>query len=645
MDKRIIVLILTLCTCVFLSIVNAGAEDQDFNDGFLVAQGSACSADFSFEIVKSTETFIDVYFSVLKPVPDADYRWSFGDGKGTKKMEPTHRYDIRDKKEFTVILYMTKGKCSDEKTKTVSVKGAFQKETCSAEFVYEISSVTFAKATVKFTSIMNDADIYIWDFGDGSTSTERNPVHTFDAIAIKEVVVVLAVQKGKCYEETSQKIVFPKPKEDYSKKCDASFEYTLVSQTRDKATVRFFSLMKDGTRYEWDFGDGKKIIDPSPMHVYEILSKRKFVVTLKITKAFCSDSTSQTISFQDFAGTDEKACTADFDMDITYQDNLKGTVRFSPKMDKGFSYVWDFGDGKQSTDKNPFHMYSLKGGIKEFTVTLAVSGFVCSDKKAKKVSFGATVESRKCNADFTFEIGKKEKGRNLVKFKPVMTDASSYFWDFGDNDTSDEENPEHLYKFSGKREYTVSLTVRSVQCSDSKSKTLSLQADLEDECSADFDFKIINKEKQKGTVQFEVKTKDPSVNFSWDFGDGTNSDNANPVHTYTISFKKQFNVTLYSKKGKCTNQQTKTVDFAVSPCSAEFTVKTTFNDGKMARVEITMKANDPYAEFSCDFGDGTISAEWNPVHTYNIRKQKNYKIVLRVKKPECSDEFEQQISF
>jgi PKD repeat protein len=80
-------------------------------------------------------------------------------------------------------------------------------------------------------------------------------------------------------------------------------------------------------------------------------------------------------------------------------------------------------------------------------------------------------------------------------------------------------------------------------------------------------------------------------------------------------------------------------------CTAEFTVKITYNDGEWARVEILCKEIKPYADFTCNFGDGTISKEWNPVHTYNISRKKKYVITLRVKNGECDEQAKQDISF
>ncbi|WP_332881723.1 PKD domain-containing protein [Methanosarcina horonobensis] len=106
---------------------------------------------------------------------NATYReWDFGDGspKMINVLNPVHTY--AQPGNYTVSL-MVHG----------STKGTFGWDNNTATKVISVYGVPvsgFSKSiTVTFTDQSQYADTVLWDFGDGSTSTERNPTHTYAA--------------------------------------------------------------------------------------------------------------------------------------------------------------------------------------------------------------------------------------------------------------------------------------------------------------------------------------------------------------------------------------------------------------------------------------------------------------------------------
>lgn len=123
-------------------------------------------------------------------------------------------------------------------------------------------------------------------------------------------------------------------------------------------------------------------------------------------------------------------------------------ITFSNKSENATSYLWDFGDGNTSTDKEPKHTYEQEGS---YTVTL-----IAKDAKNKE-SITATVikvERPELAADFDYDLS-SEIAPAIVTFKNTSKGADKYVWDFGDYTQSEEENPTHKYRFSGN--YTVKL--------------------------------------------------------------------------------------------------------------------------------------------------------------------------------------------
>ncbi|HKK63425.1 MAG TPA: PKD domain-containing protein [Bacteroidales bacterium] len=108
-------------------------------------------------------------------------------------------------------------------------------------------------------------------------------------------------------------------------------------------------------------------------------------------------------------------------------------------------YLWDFGDGETSTEKNTVvHKFASKN---EYTVTLtAIDGNGVTDEFSTKLAVGYPT------AGFEYEVP-----RSTATFTNTSDNATSYTWDFGDGETSSEENPVHEYAAAG--DYTVTLTV------------------------------------------------------------------------------------------------------------------------------------------------------------------------------------------
>jgi len=132
-------------------------------------------------------------------------------------------------------------------------------------------------------------------------------------------------------------------------------------------------------------------------------------------------------------------------------------------------------------------------------------------------------------ADFT--SGTSYGWHNLSPIQFTDTSANvpqSWLWDFGDGSTSIEQNPPvHIYRNAGT--YTVNLTVTNVKGTDSKTQVLTLTAPPVP--VAGFVANVTS-----GTSPAPIQFNDTSTNlpvaWSWDFGDGTNSTEQNPVHWY-----------------------------------------------------------------------------------------------------------------
>lgn len=110
------------------------------------------------------------------------YLWDFGDGTGTSSLQnPTHVYTTGN--TFTITLISADGACADTFTQTVTVNPA-------PNVIFSANANSACDSlTVTFTNNTTGAASYSWDFGDGFTSTDVNPVHTFNVPGVYSVTL------------------------------------------------------------------------------------------------------------------------------------------------------------------------------------------------------------------------------------------------------------------------------------------------------------------------------------------------------------------------------------------------------------------------------------------------------------------------
>jgi len=144
-------------------------------------------------------------------------------------------------------------------------------------------------------------------------------------------------------------------------------------------------------------------------------------------------------------------------------------------------------------------------------------------------------------ADFTYSI----EGLT-VTFTNTSEDAKNYEWNFGDSNTSNEQSPVHSYTSNG--EYTVSLKAINGSKNDSKSEKIKV---IRPEPKADFKYTIDNLR-----VTF-TNLSDDANSYEWNFGDGSNSIEKNPAHTY--SDYGIYNVSLKAINGSESDTKNETI--------------------------------------------------------------------------------------
>ncbi|MDD2797668.1 MAG: PKD domain-containing protein [Bacteroidales bacterium] len=116
-----------------------------------------------------------------------------------------------------------------------------------------------------------------------------------------------------------------------------------------------------------------------------------------------------------------------------------------------------------------------------------------------------------------------------------------------------------------------------------------------------------------------TNTSTNATSYSWDFGDGTSSTSASPVHTYSNYGTYSVVLSATNVAGTVTSTQSINISASVQPTSS-YTYAVSDKD-----VTFTNTSTNA-TSYSWDFGDGTSSTSTNPVHTYS--SYGDYSVVL-----------------
>ncbi|HRO76175.1 MAG TPA: PKD domain-containing protein [Crocinitomicaceae bacterium] len=388
-----------------------------------------------------------------------------------------------------------------------------------------------------------------WSFGDGNTSTNQSPSHTFSSSGTYNVKLVVTNSDG-CKDSITKPIsVFNLP--------TADFNFSSERCMNDVITLTDNSTNGDGTinSYTWDFNTDGTPDGSGNTATTSYSSASTYSVQLVVQDGNgCRDTVVKPITILPAptvnAGIDTAICSGE---SVT----LKGNG--------ATNYSWSGGvvDGTAFTPTNT-QTYTLtatdaNGCIGTDQVTITVNPLPNAD-------FSANQQKGCDNLAVTFT---NNSG---------VTNASCY-WSFGDGTTStDCESASHSYTANGT--YNVSLVVTSVAgCSTTISKNNYIE--VVPSPTADFDANPMTTTLDATQITFTNQSLDAN-NYSWNFGDNSPNVSApNTSHTYSTTEANTYTVTLtaYNALG-CSSTVTKTI--VINDPQIEYQIPNVFtpnNDG------------------------------------------------------------------
>ena len=142
----------------------------------------------------------------------------------------------------------------------------------NADFITDVSEGCYP-LTVRFTNYSVGGTVYHWNFGDGNSSGDRNPVHTFTGPGRFTVTLRSPGPDGRDGIATKVINVFDHPVANFT------VNPQLVYVPGDNA--RFYDMSTDAVSWLWQFGDGNTSAVRNPSHKYQ--DAGFFDVTLIVT--------------------------------------------------------------------------------------------------------------------------------------------------------------------------------------------------------------------------------------------------------------------------------------------------------------------------------------------------------------------------
>ncbi|MES2456573.1 MAG: PKD domain-containing protein [Bacteroidota bacterium] len=381
------------------------------------------------------------------------YRWNFGNGQTSTNESPGQITFLpdptgNDKIYHVTLIATTPCGPSQPYEAEVLVRGKV------ASIFSPDRTVGCSPMNVTFTNNSPDASKmkYIFDFGDGSPKEEKqdrkNVFHRYTTVDSIRKYTVKMIAIGECGIDSSKYTIEVSPN---------TVRPELVVNSTDKRgcapfTVRFHNNSKGADHFEYDFKDGgnTRVTLSAPEVVsYTFSRPGKYKVLLTASNGCASDTTTETI---EVLAQPQVAFTADKTSGCP---DLE--VKFTSTSTDGATYLWDFGDGSSSAEKNPVHLFN---GLRPlYTIKLTVTNSLGCPATLTMPNYIRVLQPP--IAAFNVEPGLETEIPNYT-FR--FSDASNrspdgWLWDFGDNTTSTEKNPNHTYADVGA--YTVTLTVKN----------------------------------------------------------------------------------------------------------------------------------------------------------------------------------------
>lgn len=432
---------------------------------------------------------------------------------------------------------------------------------------------------------------YSWKFGDGTTSSQKDPVHQFSRKGVYSVSLTVSNTEG-CSASS------------YPGSVNAAYFETSFNILPLCREIGFNSSSYIGPSTDyWQFGDGASTTtyyNNNVTHTYTTAGS--YDVTLINDYNGCKDTVKKTINVQD---------QVNFNSDIVMPSSvcLGSSASFTEKSTVNPSQMnWNFGDGfSYNAGYNQMsHVYNQPG---TYAVKLINTFGTCSQTVTKNIVVNPLPSPQGFIADYGGVCGSPV----TVKFKDTTARATTWQWqmDYYGSTFSTAQNSSYNFSYDGY--HTVFLTVgNKYGCTSTTSKTVNI---FKPNVSIFYSYSSSqrgNYDCDSLTMKLGVSSNQTIQSYSWSLGNGQTSTDANPEVSYMQEGVYSISLKYVTESG-CSGTVYYTARVYGKP-KADFSYSVPC--GNSLNLQFADRSN--FSDYwNWDFGNGSGDYYSNPVHNYS----------------------------
>ena len=586
----------------YLIITNAaGCVDTSYNVTTIV--GDALSPDFTVDVTQVCPGD-PVQFTNLTALSDSVDYWHYYSETNRQfhcfdDPNPTWQYTNETGLQDVTLIVGWNGCFS-----STTINDLIQVDGPIAQIHFDCTCD--APYDVLFEDRSQDVTDILWDFGDGNTSTDPNPSHTYAATGDYTITLTANNTVSGCPTSTDTRVVNIRDIQA-AFSSDSIFCQGVEEPFDASASQDVFSDCWGGYTYQFDDPTLRPITTPNAIHPIDFANTGHIGVTLIVRDINgCRDTAYSDVIVSgieaDFNVSDQHICSP---TEVSFTDLSTSDTTIT-------SWLWEFGDLTFGSDQNPDHEYI---GFQDslFTLLIVENAVGCIDTAdTALITMYAPISTVSSSPFFP----------NICVGASVNFTATDYVaggsnltfeWDFQDGGSSSIQNPSHQFNTPGTFDVTVVYTEAATGCIDSTIRTVNVQAYPEAGFVSDGDSLAVFCNPQNVVFTDTTNTPGPHT-VQWNMGNG-NTAFTNPAGTVYTSGVYTVTMIVTTNFG-CSDTTSHT--YTVIGPEGSFTIDV---DTICRGEEITftlLDTNEVY-NFVWDFGDGNSASNINPVsHTYTF---------------------------
>ena len=286
------------------------------------------------------------------------------------------------------------------------------------------------------------AGSFIWNFGDGGSTTTVNNIDTvYHTYNLPGVFTVSVNATNNCSDTTAFKYitVYAKPTPAFT-----ANNYTVCIGQQ----VQFTDGSTGATAWQWQFGDGTFSAIPSPAHTYNTPGTYTVKLIVRNTNPsgnVCVDSTTRAITVV-------AVLPGNTTVSGISSPCAPFTVTFTNLTTPAVSINWNYGDGQTGTGNIVTHTYNV-AGVYVATCNVIVAGG-CSYQTTHTITVGGPAGTFQYSAGYVCYP-------SSAFFQASATNANSYFWQFGDGTSQTTTTSSTFHQYANPGAYIPSVTLQN----------------------------------------------------------------------------------------------------------------------------------------------------------------------------------------